>query len=189
MNQKLDVCYVMPRCLFRVPILSDILLWTGAVSINQESDLMDLMNKDRSVCYCPAGMRDALYVHRYVLDPNASQLICMPNIELFEYCQQKHIQLVPILVANECVRYKFPYLGYWVHRLQRWLLNKTGYPFPLVYWLKLFGPRPPVNLDIMIADPIDCHTCGTTEKLKFIFKQTVEQLNKNGIDRTIEWIE
>ena len=189
LDDRLDVCYVVPTILLKIPILRDVLLWTGAVAIREPSDLIELMNKNRSVCYCAAGMRDASNVHRWQLDPNASQLIYMPDDSLFEYCRQERVQLVPVLVANECVRYQFPYFGRWVHIMQQWLLEKTGYPFPLLYWLKLFGSRAPPPLEIQIADPIDCEKCSTTAKVKFIFRETVEQLNKNGIDRPIEWIE
>ena len=190
LDSRLDVCYVLPVCLFKIPILRDFLLWTGAVALsNDKSGIVELMNKGRSVCYCPSGMRDAMYVHRWLNDPNASQLVCLPHDELFDYCKSERIQLVPVLIANECVRYKFPYITYWIHRFQYWLLDKTGYPFTMLYWLKLFGQRPPPTMEIMIADPIDCEKCANTEKLKLIFKQTVEQLNKNGIDKLIEWIE
>lgn len=182
--KDLDVCYVVPKIMLKIPLLRDLLLWTGAICVDDERDIVNLLNKGRSVCYCPSMMRDSLHVQRQALNPNAPQTICFPSTELFDYCREERIQIIPVLVANEVHRYRFLGLG----RVQRVFHKHLGYPFPLLFWTKCCGARPPLGLEIQIASPIDCHSRDSGEAIKKTFENAILSLNNNGRDRPIEFI-
>lgn len=186
MPSNVDVCYMLPHFLFRIPLLRDFLLWTGAVS--DKADLIKLLDSNRSVCYCPNGMRDALYTYKQSIDPNAPMTITFPPDEVFEFAMEKGVHLIPVMVANEVRRYHFAYFGHSLHRMQRVFFKHTGYPFPLVFWAKYFGPRPPPPIEHQIGAPIEARRYESVETLKDAFRETIVSLNANGVDRPIEFI-
>lgn len=128
-----NVCYMLPRGLFSVPLLRDVLLWTGAVS--DETDFLHLLERNWSV----AVSYDAQDVEQGALD-----------VSIFEYACEKRVPVVPVSIVGDEERF-------WVwnpahSRITRWCKQHLGWPFPF-----LVVPRrgASVKMRMEVGVPID----------------------------------
>lgn len=112
--------YVVPPLLLAIPLLRDVLLWTGAVTWHAKrlpvTDLiLQLLRSNRSVCYsCSAAGID---------------------MELFRFALTERMQMVPVVVQGEADYY---YIAHWP-RLQEWMQKRVGYPWPQLVWPRRGG--------------------------------------------------
>lgn len=149
--EELNLCYILPWVLFKVPILREILMWTGAISSGQgdvNSVILNALNRGKSVCYPINGMTE-ITIDKLTKDGiNEEQVIAE---DLFEFAKVKRIKLVPVLIENEHKRYsiwQFP-------ALHEFSLKLSGFPFPFIFGPKIFGQDPPTKVDIKIGVPTD----------------------------------
>jgi len=144
MFQELDICYILPWVLFKVPILREIIMWTGAISGGKGSistSILTALNHGKSVCFAMNGMNELTTI-------NDEQTI---PIDLFEFAKLNKIKLVPVNIENECERYsiwKYP-------SLHKFSLAMFGFPFPFIFFPKIFGEDPPPKVDIRIGIQTD----------------------------------
>jgi len=137
--QHVDLVYMLPPILFKIPLLRDYLLWTGAVTWkgnDQESSILYLLNKGKSVAYSSNGMRENLEE---------------PSNEIFEFAMSKKIYLVPVLIKNESKRYYI----YTQKRIQDWFYQRIGWPFPLIFFPRIFDKKPPPKMEVHVGMPMD----------------------------------
>lgn len=177
--QHVDLVYMLPRVLFRVPVLRDFLLWTGAVS-HDESNLLRLLRKGKSVAYCPSSMQDLL-THT---NPRADDqlVIHAPTKDVFEFAMKHKVQVIPVLIAGETKRYAFYRGGHWMNRVQQWCYERWGWPFPLLFFPRIFGNRPPPKLDVQVGYPMDASIQENAESFAKLFKGQFAGLVETGGD-------
>jgi hypothetical protein len=160
--------YVVPPPLMWVPVLRDILMWSGAVTWSAgrgpglRAVLLDLLQSNRSVCYYPQPWA--------LLDDPA----VLPD-ELLQFAQQERLQLVPIAVHNEPLRYRFA-TAPWLRTLQRWSLRHMEYPAPWVYWPRWCGPKRPPRLELQFGAVISASRFETAAKLREVLEENMKSL-------------
>lgn len=117
-NELSNLCYMMPAPLFRVPVLRDFLLWTGAVS--DQTDLIVLLKRGWNVAMAPGWMQNTTF----------------PDVSIFEFAMRHGVHVVPVEIAgdSECFRV----LG-GLERIQQWSMERTGWPFPFLCFPRCSG--------------------------------------------------
>jgi hypothetical protein len=184
---SLDVVYMLPGILFRIPLLRDLLLWTGAVAagIDAEGTILELLKRGRSVAYCPSGMRDILqYTDPTVQGEQAQQvLVQKPSKGIFEFARQHKIFLVPVMISGEAQRYSF-YKSHRVHSMQQRALDWCGWPFPLMFVPKVLGAAPPPRLALFVGTPMDPSVQQDVDSFYRLFFGQVQGLSNVGTDQT-----
>lgn len=140
----LDLRYILPWPIFRIPILREVLMWTGAISSgkNVNSIILNMLDKGKSVCYAIDGMRSILH--------EKAQGDLELGEDLFEFAKQKKINLIPVLIEGEEKRYSIN--RYSTHA---YFLDIIGYPFPLLFGPRIFGEDPPPKVEVTIGVPVD----------------------------------
>lgn len=163
--RHIDLVYMLPAILFRVPILRDLLLWSGAV-IHDETLLLRLLERGKSVVYCPSRMDDIFSA----TDPRSDDQMTLkpPGVDVFEFSMKHKIPLVPVLVTNETRRYAI-LGGAWVKAVQRYCYARVGWPFPLAFGPRIFGRKPPPKLEIQIGCPLEAGGHTSAESYKELF--------------------
>lgn len=129
-------CYIVPRSYFWLPGMREVMLASGAVSDRGkvagqglEDVVTDLLSRGRSVAYCPTGMADALSVQRTdVIETR------QPCLALFRMALEVGARIVPVLCDGENDRRYIFVTHRYVRRIQRWFLDRTGYPWPLIFF-------------------------------------------------------
>lgn len=113
-----NTCYLLPHALFSIPLVRDVLLWTGAVS--DKSDILSLLKKGWSVCYAPRGME-----LRNNMDIEVNKQT--PDTSVFEFAMRNKISVVPVRIADEDRRF---IIINGPQKVQDWFKSKIGWPFP-----------------------------------------------------------
>jgi hypothetical protein len=125
-NMRLS--YVMPAAMFWVPVLRELLLFTGAVADGPDV-IRTQLSLGRNVAYAPNGMRDVL-----LRQPGQ---VYAPPLELFcDASSAASLYLVPVVVHETPGPLLASVPALWP--LQQWFVNSwLRYPWPCI-WL----PRP-----------------------------------------------
>ena len=153
-------CYIISHVFFWLPIVRDVCMATGAVSDRGtsashglEDVVIDLISRGRSVAYCPTGMSDILHVHR-----TGEIRAHAPSDTLFQMASEHGYTIVPVLCDGEHdYAYRFV-TSSWIRRVQQWMLEHIGYPWPLLFFSRC-GPdtRRPINVQFgPVIRPEDC---------------------------------
>lgn len=176
--QHVDLVYMLPKLLFKIPLLRDFLMWTGAVA-HDENNLLSLMEKGKSVVYCPAGMEDLLSY----TNPRSDDQLAMkiPTVDVFEFAIKHRVQLIPVLIAKEIERYAF-LRGHWVNHIQRYCYNRWEWPFPFLFAPRIFGSKPPPKLDVQVGFPMDSTVQESAEAFSKLFMGQFSGLVETGGD-------
>jgi len=152
--QHLDLVVMMPWILFKIPILRDILLWMGCVTAppfasldSIETQILHLLRKGKSVAYAT----DA------------------PNDAILEFAIRHKIFIVPVLIKGETARYSILQLPLWMDQVQRWCLEKIGWPFPYWFFPRIFDRKPLERLVVQVGTPMDASLQDNSEKFASLF--------------------
>lgn len=127
-----SVCYMLPRGVFYVPLLRDVLLWTGAVS--NQVDPLYLLQRNWSVAM-PYNAGD---VEQGTLDAS-----------LFEYAASQGLPVVPVAIKGDSDKFWVWCPRHW--RLTQWCEKRLGWPFPFLVIPRKGGPK----LRMEVGVPID----------------------------------
>lgn len=100
-----NVCYMLPHGVFYVPILRDVLLWSGAVS--DRTDLLSLLDRNWSV-----AVESTL------------------DMSIFEYATTNGVTVVPVAIKGEEETFWMWNQPNW--RLTQWCKSHLGWPFPFI---------------------------------------------------------
>ncbi len=168
-------CYLMPEILFWIPLVRELLLLTGAVSAGRgspEQVIERMTSMGKSVAYAPSGMRDALLVQEE-RNIHAER----PGLSLFTLACYRGLSVVPCLCLGENDRRYIFFTSERLRRVQRWFLDKLGYPFPLMCCPDTKGSR----IDLWIGAPITSKG-KNAEELQREFFTALQALNNTGVD-------
>lgn len=154
--KNMDLVYMLPKILFYIPILRDFLLWTGAIAWKQEN-IMNSIHKGKIVAYAPENMRDLL---------QEVDIVSPPANEEFQFAMDNKLWIIPVLIRNETSRYMI-----FRNRIQSYFYSSTrlNYPFPHIFFLKIFAQEPPKRVKVFIGNPIDSSQYQEPAKLKSVF--------------------
>jgi hypothetical protein len=174
----LEMCYLMPNIMFRIPFLRDLLLWSGAVS-NQRDSILNLLQRNRSVCYSPSDFRDVLKI------ADDRPQFTFPDDELFDFAIKEGVPIVPVVCAGETERYNI-YTNSWIRAAQMYCVKRIGFPEPLLFWARIFQKEPPSPLYVYVGAPIDSKVYEKTAELKQVFGSALKSYTVAGLDKTLE---
>jgi hypothetical protein len=180
----LNLCYMLPPLFFSIPILRDVVLWSGGVTYRRGAEprgdrrnaaILDLLNANRSVCYAPSGFSDVLRVFDDD-DPESGVQTNMPDDELFAFARENEVQIIPVVVAGEKKRYSIIAGSSWLQRVHRHTHALLGYPLPLLFWARIFSRTRPEALNIQIGPVINSARYTSVDALRAAFRENVEAI-------------
>ena len=174
--------YIVPPIFMWIPLLRDVLLWSGAVTFHSkkrplDSILLELLQSNRSVCYCPSDFSNVVepkvdVEHGVPKDYYTIKTPC-PSEDMFSFARQEQLQLVPIVTHGERKRYYVMELP----RVQEFFYRLIGYPFPLIFCLRIFNKTRPPLLHQQFGPIIECNAkYESNEQLRESFVNCVEAL-------------
>ena len=176
----LNLLWMAPSILLKIPGLRDFLLWSGAVDHDQ-GNLIDLMNRGHSVALCPNGMKDALMIEE------DSICITKARQEIFSFACETGAELVPVLIYGEAELYTCK-SGGMLDYFRMISLNKLGIPWPTIATghMKTFLPKRK-EFHIYIGTPT---VARGKQPLAVMdeFYQSLETLNCTDLDKPIKYI-
>ncbi len=154
-----SLVYVVPPIFLWVPLLREVLLWSGAITFSARRSLttvlQDVLASGRSVALysCmtsevpppppPAAGARTLYV---------TQL----STAMFDFVRQKKFLLAHVYVSGATERY-------WVHHvlpygnlLTRFIWTHTRYPFPVLWCYRFFARTRPPPMKLAFGNLLKC---------------------------------
>lgn len=177
---NIDLVYMLPWLLFKIPLIRDILLWSGAVSnYDAEGTILKLLKKGKSVAYAPSNMQDFVNFSNPRSDDPERIVVSIPSNSLFEFAMRNKIFIVPVLVSNESLRYAF-LRNHLIHRIHKYVYPIIGWPFPFLFMPKIFGNKPPEKLIIQIGTPMDGSIQESPEAFAKLFMGTFSGMYETG---------
>lgn len=197
--------YVVPPPLMWVPLLRDVLLWSGAVTWRKEgleSLLLELLNSGRSVCVCPSGFASMTRpefaqeaeaergTREDACEKGATLTVAPLAPQLLDFARSESLELVPVVLQRERRRYWFPSSPL-LRAVQRWTFLRTGFPFPAVFALRVWSQERPPKLHQQWGPVLFCsrERFATNEELWAAFAEAVESLTCPELgDPKIVWI-
>ena len=157
--KNLDICYALPWVLFKVPVLREFLMWTGAVSIGHlahiNDSIMSILDKGKALCVSINGMNG-------ILHDKVCEIDTIDDV-LFEFLKSENIHAVPVLINNEHSRYSIYKSSY-----HNFFIKTFGFPFPFFFNLKLGEDAPP-KLRIDIGVPVNVKRCNSIKDFNRLF--------------------
>lgn len=178
----IDLNYILPPILFKIPILRDILLWTGAVTYvgtDKIGAVIQLLKKNKSIAYAPAGMDDLL---NYTGTDQETITLQNPTIDLFEFAIKNRIKLVPVLIQGETDRYNIRKNKY-IHKIQRYCLNKIKWPFPFWFFVKIWNSEPPPKVKMFMGPIMNSEIFTDATALSNSFFKKCEEKHTKYINK------
>lgn len=202
--QQVDVCYVMPWIMFKVPLVREVLLWSGAVACGGRAPsardvALNMLNRNRSVAL-------PLFEHRFC--GNSTSVVAAGTHDgssgsssidgggggkigeerrdavLFQFAKSEKVSVVPVVVHGEHRRYLFP-LRCGVFDQIRWqCYTRTGHRFPVCYLTNIFyGPPPKIR--VAIGGKIRHDAFESANLLHQHYNSTYNQLKQINDPRSI----
>jgi hypothetical protein len=150
-----DLRYLLPWPVFRVPLLREVLMWSGAVADGPDA-ILSLLRRGKSVCYALNGMRAVLKAEQEDDDEFGE--------ELYEFVKTENITVVPVLVTGEHERYSIS-----TYSFNSYFLDLTGWPFPFLFGPRIFGNDAPPKLKVEVQVPMAASEAGTYKEFNAQF--------------------
>lgn len=184
--------YVVPPILLWIPLLRDLLLWSGAVTWHPRKRplngvIIELLQSGRSVCYVPSQCTHGMHSVRdgdeeHLLEGSyleaAPLIVAVPDMdgEIVSFLRQKAVQLVPVMITKERQRY---YIARWrwLQRIQQWSVRQLLYPLPFIFWLRLTSRRKPPILQQQFGPILHCKTYRSDGELLSAFREATKRLS------------
>jgi hypothetical protein len=186
--------YVLPPVFFWVPVVRDVLLWSGAITWRSgsktpmESIVMEMLSRNRHVCYCPSsfyldapeGIEDVVVVDDSTIPIAVHGL----SDAMLGVARSERIQLAAVFVQGERERYYIASPATarstprrWLGRVQRWCFSRFSYPFPLCFWRRWCSRTRPPKLTIKFGPIEECtETYATNDALAKQFEANIMSL-------------
>lgn len=178
--------YVVPPLFMAIPILRDILLWSGAVTWKTSVDdlVLNLLQNGKSVCIAPsmfAGVTWESFILEAVVqidDIERGPKYSTKRISdvLLQFCLHEKLQLVPIVIRNERKRYWFPLHTPWLQSIQRLTMRFWHYPVPFVFLLRVWAREKPPPLSVQFGSILVC-TQSSKEQLWEVVQEMIASLS------------
>jgi hypothetical protein len=190
--------YVVPPLFMWVPLLRDVLLWTGAVTFHPrkrplDSVVLELLHCNRAVCVPTSPPQGGDVGTDIETGPNsaaaagaatAATVICsVLSDDILSFARAERIQLVPIVTHGEHRRYAIATHWRLLSRLQQYcrqfsLCGAGMHPFPVVFSLRLCSRQRPPPLHQQFGPIIECtEKYATNEQLLESCEEGVHSFN------------
>lgn len=169
--------YMVPPIFMWIPVVRDVLLWTGAVTYSLHNErhskqtvIFDLLDHGRSVAYVPSNFADKM---GHDLEANIEARY--PVEETLKMLIEGDVQIVPVVVQGEFERYRIIQNSY-VKQVQAFFYKYLEYGFPLCYWYRLFSHTRPSPVEVKVGPLMSAKVYTTPQTLREALKSTVSRL-------------
>jgi hypothetical protein len=176
--------YLVPPVYMWIPILRDILMWTGAVTYslsdpryNKHDVLQELLDNGRVVAYSPSNFFNP---HQSDLEANIEHRY--PHDDMLRYCMAQSVNIIPIVVHGERERYYIVQKYALLQKVQAWFYQRLDYALPFCYWFRLFNKNRPPLVMLKIGPSLTCNLYQTQP-------DGLEKLRKALVDVVVELAE
>lgn len=174
------VHYIVPPIFMWIPLVRDVLMWSGAVTYSLHNPsksklnvMTHLLNHGRIVAYVPSNF---YHLERDV--ESGPSEYSYPKDNVLEYIVKDHVQVVPVYVQRETERYRIrmadPRLN-WIHTHT---FKHLDYPFPMVYWYKLYHPTKPHPIVVTFGPIMSGEAYTDVDSLLRALKEQVDRMNQ-----------
>lgn len=182
--------YMVPPVFMWIPIVRDVLLWTGAITYScynercsKQAVLAEMISQSRSVAYVPSGFADRI-AHQDDLETGIQMRF--PTNDTLDMFIREAVQVIPVVVQGEFDRYRIIQHKY-LKGVQAWFYKHLDYVFPLLYWYRWYAhvKPPPITVQFGSIMAAAVYT-GGAEQLKQTMKESVETLLQPSTSSSIE---
>ena len=180
------VHYVVPPIFMWVPIVRDVLMWSGAITYSLHnparsrlSVITRLLEDGRIVAYVPSNFYSILspaFPGNVDIELGSTSEYTFPNDAMLEYIVKEKVQVVPVFVQREEERYTIRMNGpklQWVHSFTYMYLD---YPFPMCYWYKLYHPTRPLPIVVSFGPIMSGEVYTDVDSLLRALKEQVDRM-------------
>lgn len=174
---KNTIHYMVPPIFMWIPIVRDVLLWTGAITYSlhnerhcKHSILSDILSQGRSVAYVPSNFADKMGN-----DLEANIESRYPSEETTKLLIEENMQLVPVVVQGEFERYRIIQQTY-IKQIQSFFYKHLEYGFPLCYWYRWYASSRPLPVRVQFGPLMSAQVYTTPQQLKEALKDKVSRL-------------
>jgi len=166
----LDIVYTMPRSAFNIPIIRDILLYSGAVS-DDPRVVQNLLRRNCNVVYDTTGIQGPL-----LSDSRFTVIVNELSKEMTDIAKDTKSILIPVVLFGEekvynLSRLKNGYLRQMITFIQTFMKRIFGYPFPI-----FCRPSFRNNIDILNGNSINISRHQTETDLRETFHDNWRKL-------------
>lgn len=169
--------YIVPPVFMWIPIVRDVLLWTGAITYsnynerhNKQTVIADILLEHRSVAYAPSNLADKILG----FDLEASIESRFPQDDTLKMLIDRKLQVVPVVVQGEFDRYKIIQHEY-VKYVQRFLYKYLDCVF-ILYWYRWYAHSKPPLVTVQFGPVMLADAYTTPPQLKDAIKDRVSRL-------------
>lgn len=176
--KKLNLLWMIPSIYLKIPILRDVLMWSGAVS-QDNRNVVDLFNKGHSVALSPDGNKDSLRSKEDRL------YVKMADDSIFNYALENGIEIVPVVIYGESELYNTT-TSPKMECVRRFCFEKIGIPWPTIAlgWYNTFLPKRK-EIHIYIGSPVSAREKNDPQ-FKKKFYEVMKTLNSGLLDKPME---
>lgn len=170
--------YVVPPIYMWVPLVRDVLMWSGAITYGRKQSLTSVLQeaivKNTSSVAFYASLTSSNYT-----PPNEVETQAISN-DILEFVHQRDMLLCVVVVCKEHKRYwiaNHNVLG--MQAIQRWCWERYRHPFPLIWFKRGYCARkPPPKVVVQFGPMIPCgrQFQATIDDLKTSFTLLVHSL-------------
>ncbi len=172
---KHTIHYIVPAPYLWIPVMREVLLWTGAVTYSafnprysQQEVILGLLNHGRSVCFSPSNFTNNLVDLENAIETR------YPSDEVLSFAMAEKIQIFPVVVQGEHDRYRVPQNGV-LKAVQAWMYEKIHYAFPMVYWYRLYNGTKPTAITVQFGMLMTPELYDTPIHLRNAMKEYVDK--------------
>jgi hypothetical protein len=175
---KNTIHYIVPPVFMWIPIVRDVLLWTGAITYSNYNEnhskytiIFEMLSQGRSVAYTPSNFADKIVSS----DLESSIEARYPSEEILKKIIEENVQVIPVVVQGEFDRYRIIQHHY-VKNVQAFFYKHIDYIFPLCYWYKWYSHTRPPLINVQFGSIMSSHVYTTPQQLKEALKEKVARL-------------
>jgi hypothetical protein len=181
-----NLCFLLPAVFFAIPGLRELLCFIGAVSDrhNIESTVIEMTRLGKNVAFAPNGMADALHA-----DDDSCYQAGRPPTRIFKVAVERGYHVVPVLCMGENDRRFIFVTSERIRHVQQWFLQRTGYPFPLIFFPDLRNQFSDRRLQVQIGMPLVANEKlapdAAAEEMCREFIKALQAMNNTGVDKLV----
>ncbi|KAL7579368.1 hypothetical protein ACA910_014040 [Epithemia clementina (nom. ined.)] len=153
---------------FLVPILRDILLAMGWISVHKPA-LVKTLRRKESIIMLPGGASEAI-----MTKPGSFQLYLARRKGFIKLAMEHNVAIVPVLGfgENNAFSLYIPEEGTWTAQMQKLLYKFTSFSLPLM--TSPFAQRKPVH--VVVGKPVEFDSIETVDECHALYIDTLTEM-------------
>jgi len=177
------VHYIVPPIFMWVPIVRDVLMWSGAITYSLYNParskfnvITRLLEDGRIVAYVPSNFYNPHVNGVTDVETTLSVEHTFPGDAILEYIVKEKAQVIPVFVQREDERYKICMSSAKLRLIHSYTYTYLEYPFPMCYWYKLYHPSKPQPIVVSFGPIMSGEVYDDVDKLLSALKEQVDRM-------------